>query len=185
MADPRELFPILDDGAGAGAVPHKMEEGDDPSSKNGLIGFSFKDNSGNVVLPQLDSSGRVPVTSEATGTCKDANGELAAGSTSLVDITNAEIDLSLTKLYTKIEAIVSCLHASLFQIVYVDDAEGTPVEEILAECVVGPGHYSFKMGMDCLELDTSGGTGTQKLKIKGKNFIKASSMRATLACLEN
>jgi hypothetical protein len=183
MVDPREIFSILDDG-GAGEAPKKMQEGDSPASANGLIGFSFKDSSGNVVLPQLNASGQVPVTSEAAGTCYYANGELPAGSLSEVDITNAEVTILVTKTYQKIGFIFSCLHASLVRVVYVDDADGTPTETVIGEAIVGPGQYTADAELTCFELDTTGGTGTQKLKLKGKNFYKLSSMRGSISAIE-
>ena len=183
MVDEAELFNTLDDG-GAGAAPKKMQEGDSPVSANGSIGFSFKDSSGNVVLPQLDASGRVPVTPDAPGTCYYANGELAAGSLTLADITNAVTTLVLEKSYSKIGAFASCLQASLFQIVHVDDAGGTPVETVLGEFIVGPGQYSFQAFLECFILSTFGNTGTQELKLKGQNFRKLSSLRGSVSALE-
>ena len=183
MVDEAELFNILDNG-GAGSAPKQMQEGDSPASANGLIGFSFKDSSGNVVLPQLSADGKVPVTSDATGTCYYANGELAAGSLTLADITNANATLVLEKSYSKIGAIGSCLHASLFQIVHVDDAAGTPVETVLGEFIVGPGAYSFCCELECFILSTVGNTGQQDLKLKGQNFRKLSSMRGSVSALE-
>ena len=183
MVDPRELFSILDDG-GAGAAPKKMQEGDSPASANGLIGFSFKDSAGNVVLPQLNASGQVPVSSDAPGTCFYANGELAAGSLTEADITNAEVTINLTQTYQKIGFIFSCLHASLVRVVHVDDDGGSPTETVIGEAIVGPGQYTVDAELTCFELDTTGGTGVQKLKLKGKNFYKLSSMRGSISALE-
>jgi hypothetical protein len=183
MVDEAELFNTLDDG-GAGAAPKKMQEGDSPTTANGLIGFSFKDSSGNVVLPQLTADGKLPVTSDASGTCYYANGELAAGSLTLADITNASATIALTKEYSRIGAIVSCLHASLFQIVHTDDVGVGDTETVLGEMIVGPGQYTWSEELTCFILDTTGGTGVQALKLKGKNFRKLSSMRGSIAALE-
>lgn len=184
MVDEAELFNILDDG-GAGAAPTKKAEGDAAAGANGLVGFSFKDASGNVVLPVLTADGKLPVSSDATGVCYYANGELAAGSLTLADITGATATLALEKSYSKIGAIFSCLQASLGQIVHVDDAAGTPVETVLGEFIVGPGQYTIFSELECLILSTVGNTGTQELKIKGQNFRKASSMRASVSALES
>lgn len=183
MVDEAELFNILDNG-GAGSAPKQMQEGDSPTSANGLIGFSFKDSSGNVVLPQLDASGRIPVTPDPTGVCYYGNGELAAGSLSLADITNAVATLVLEKSYSQIGAFASCLQTSLFQIVHVDDAGGTPVETVLGEFIVGPGQFSFEAELHCFILSTVGNTGIQELKLKGQNFRKLSSMRGSVSALE-
>lgn len=183
MVDEAELFNILDDG-GAGAAPKKMQEGDSPTAANGMLVFGFKDSSGNVVLPELDASGRVPVTPDAPGTCYYANGELAAGSLTLADITNATTALVLEKSYSKIGAFGSCLQASLFQIVHVDNDTVTPVETVLGEFIVGPGAYSFQAFLECFILSTVGNTGIQTLKLKGQNFRKLSSLRGSVSALE-
>jgi hypothetical protein len=183
MADIRESFPTLEDASGVGAALAKMLQGDSPAAKNGLIGFSFRDSSGNVILPQLTSDGKIPVDTEALGgTCRNAKGE-HAGSATLVDISGCVVSITGSNAANKILADVSCLRTALFQIVYVDDADGTPAETVLAEAVVGPGQYSFKMGGDCLTQDVSGGTGTQKIKLKGKNLgSTTSTMRSTVWC---
>ena len=184
MADVREVFPILDDdGNGAGGIPRKMNEGDDPTSENGLIGFSFKDNSGNVVLPTLNASGQLPVTTGAAGTCKRAHGELAAGSATLADVTGSVITITATKTLSSIGWQVSCFRPALFQLVYVDDAGGGgETETVIAEALVGPGNFSHCCELSCMIVDTSGGTGTQQLKVKARNFGGSqSSLRATIA----
>lgn len=183
MVDEAELFNTLDDG-GAGAAPTKKNEGDAAAGSNGSVGFAFKDASGNVVLPTLTADGKLPVSSDATGVCYYANGELAAGSLTLADITNAVATLVLEKSYSKIGAFASCLQASLFQIVHVDDAAGTPVETVLGEFIVGPGQYSFQAALECFILSTVGNTGTQELKLKGQNFRKLSSLRGSVSALE-
>ena len=66
MADVNEIFYILaDSSTGAGEAAISRIEGEAAAGIAGLIGFAFKDSSGNVVLPQLDSQGRLPVTEEA------------------------------------------------------------------------------------------------------------------------
>lgn len=185
MVDPAELYNTLDDGSGGGLAPRARQEGDAAAALNGLIGFSFKDSSGNVVLPQLDASGRVPVTSDASGTCLYENGELAAGSLSIADVTGAKITLTVTKTYSDIGMIICCLHASLFQIIHTDDeGGGGEVQTVIAEAIVGPGQFSFQGNMDCFILDTTGGTGTITLKIAAKNFRVLSSLRGALQALE-
>ena len=186
MADPHELFNILRETDDSGLAPDKAIDATTAvAALKGLIGFAFKDSSGNAILPQLTSEGKLPVdTEEVSGSCKLANGELAAGSATLAEVTGAKITGALSKRYKKIEATVSCRHPALFQIVYTDDVGGSPIETIVEECIVGPGQYSFKMGLYCNEIDTTGGTGTQEFMVRAKNFNKQSSLRATLTMLE-
>jgi len=180
MADKKSIFRSLLDASGEAFALAKMLIGDSPTAKEGAIGFAFRDASGNVTLPQLTADGKLAVDTEALGgACRNAKGE-HAGSTSLVDVTGAEITITGAFSANKIMADVSCFRDSLFQLVYVDDADGTPVETVIAEALVGAGQFSYKMGGDCLIQDVSGGTGTQKIKLVAKNMQVASTLRATL-----
>jgi len=182
MADLREVFPILQDSAtGEGEAPISRIEGEAAAGQEGLIGFSFKDSSGNVILPALTPQGKIPVDTEAAAAnCLDANGELAAGSVgTIVDVTGAVITLTASKTYRKIGILASCLRASLFQLVQVDDI----TETVISEVVVGPGQFTVCCELGCLQF-TAGATGTQELKVKAKNFNHASSLRATVTAEE-
>ena len=91
MADPNEVFRTIQDTSGVGdALAEAVNATTDPTGLKGSIGFSFKDSAGKVILPVLDSAGKLPVSFDS-GTEKQANGELAAGSTSLVDVTGATL----------------------------------------------------------------------------------------------
>lgn len=185
MADLREVFPILrDDSTGAGEEPVSRIEGEAAAGKEGLIGFSFKDSSGNVVLPQLNAAGKILVDVDG-GIAYKAKGELAAGSLSLAVVTGAVLTLVLNKAYRQISVTGCSLRSSLFQLIYIDDAAGTPVESVIAEFIVGPGQFSHSVNFgEGFELDTSAGTGVQKLEVKAKNFDHASSLRATVSAFQ-
>jgi hypothetical protein len=190
MADVNEVFNIIaDSSTGAGEAAISRTEGEVAAAIAGLIGFAFKDSSGNVVLPQLDAQGRLPVTEDAAaGDCFNAHGELAAGSATLAKVTGAEIALTAGKEYHGISASGSCLRTSLFQVVHIDDEGGADTETVLEEFIVGPGQFSFQTSLDCLSLDTTGGTGTIVLTLKAKNFGSTpsalSSLRGTISTLE-
>lgn len=184
MADVREVFPILaDDGTGAGEPAISRIEGEPAAAKEGLIGFSFKDSSGNVILPQLTADGKLPVDTEGVaGTCYSAAGEVAAGSSTLTDV--ATITGALAKTYSKFGVICSSKRSSLWQLQYVDDAGGTPATTVLAEFVTGPGQMTVCCEISCLIQSTASGTGTQEFKLQAKNFHIDSSLRGTLAMIE-
>jgi hypothetical protein len=190
MSAVREVFNILADStSGEGEPAISRIEGEVAAGIAGLIGFAFKDSSGNVVLPQLDSQGRLPITSDAVaGDCFNNHGELAAGSATLAKVTGAEITLTAGKEYHKISATGSCLRTSLFEIVHIDDEGVTDTETVLEEFIVGPGQFTFQTDLDCLELDTTGGTGTIVLTLRAKNFANTptalSSLRGTITALE-
>ena len=188
MADVREVFNILaDSSSGEGEPAISRIEGEAAASQAGLIGFSFKDSSGNVVLPQLTVAGQIPVSFDA-GDCKNAHGELAAGSATLAKVTGAEITLTAGKVYTNISLTATCLRTSLFEVVHSDDEGVGDTETVLEEVIVGPGQFTVCCSLDCLELDTTGGTGVIVLTLRAKNFAGTpnvlSSLRGTVACLE-
>ena len=184
MSDVREVFPTLADStSGAGEPLISRIEGEAAAAQEGSIAFSFKDSSGNVVLPTLTADGKIPVTTDAAGTCLDARGEDATGSLTFVDVVT--LTAALTKKYMKIGVTVSSTRSTHFQLVHVDDAGGTPTETILADYIVGPGQYTVCCHHNCLEVDTTGNTGTQEFKIKGKNLNIINCMRAQIDLLES
>lgn len=186
MADVRTVFPILaDSGTGAGEPAISRVEGESSSAIEGLIGFSFKDSSGNVILPQLTADGKLPVDTEGTaGVCKTGNGEDTSGSVGSY-VTVASFTGALTKVYQNFGVIVSCRRAAKFILEYVDD-DGGGGEAVtkLAEYDVGAGFYTACCEISCIEVDTTGGTATQTFRIRGQNLHTASNLRATLAAKE-
>jgi hypothetical protein len=177
MADQRESFPVLEDGTGAGAALSKMLEGDSPSTKNGSIGFSFKSSAGNVILPTLTTDGRIPVSDDAAGTLLK-NATVVAGNGT--EVTILEITLAASKTYVSIQGRVTCFAESVYRLIFSNNA----VETELDYALVGPGQFTAEIGLPKLEI-TSGGTGVQKLIIKGINsFNKVSDFRASLHAVE-
>lgn len=172
------ILPALDAAGNiAVIVDHQDQEGDAAAGKEGLVAFAFKDSTGDLVLPQLTAGGQIAV-SFTEGLCyKSPAGELAAGSATLAAVTNAEITLSTSTSYGGIGFILSSRRDSLFQIIWQDDATDT----VLAEFIVGPGQYTINGELHCLKI-TTGASGTQKLKVKAKNFEALSSLRATITC---
>lgn len=182
MADISELFKTLKDAAtGAGEAPISRIEGEAAAAQEGLIGFSFKDSSGNVILPQLDSSGRILVQTQAEGTKYFADGQSVSGSTSAFQEVAAITTLGTSADHNNVEAHGSCSRISLFQIVSVDDYGGSPVETVLASFMVGPGQFTVRYDANNLEF-TSGSTGTQALVLQGKNLFQVSDLHGDIGC---
>ena len=187
MSDVNEVFNILADGTtGAGEAAISRTEGEVAAGQAGLIGFAFKDASGDVVLPQLDSQGRILTVSDSVaGDCLYAFGELPAGSTgSFAKVTGAELSLTAEKLYTKIGVSGSATHATVIEIVHIDDEGVTDTETVLEKFIVGPGQFSYSSELGCRELDTTGGTGTIVLTARAQNLFKATCIRASVSALE-
>ena len=76
MADIRESFATLEDAStSAGKALSARVEGDAAAAQNGAIGFSFKDSTGNVILPALTAAGDLTVLA----THVSAEGDTATG----------------------------------------------------------------------------------------------------------
>lgn len=178
MADLRESFPTLENvSTQAGVALGARQEGDAASSINGSIGFSFKDSLGNVVLPQLNASGQVPVTLDIAGDNLYARGENATGSATAVTI--ATITLTASAVYQAPEMVCSSFRDALFQLIWNNNG----AESVLADALVGPGCLSFSVALEKLEF-TAGATGTQQLLVKALNQNALSALRATVAVKE-
>lgn len=184
MADLQELFRILrDEGTSAGVAPLSRVEGNAGPGKAGLIGFSFKDHNDDVILPQLDTEGRLPVTFEGAGVEYYDYDKDDAGNTSETDL--AEVTILLSKNYSNVWAYGTCNRPTNFVMYYVDDADGTPALTEIGFFIVGSGQFSFELPLKNYTLDTSGGTGTQKFKLTYENQSNASAVRGAISALES
>jgi len=176
MADLRTSFVILEDSITQAGVPlHKVLEGDTPAAKNALPSLSFKDSAGNLVYPQLDNSGALPVTLEGSKVCKSERGEVV-GSASFVDI--ATIVLTNGATYEDLDWVVSCFRDSHFQIVTVYDVGGADTETVLADMLVGAGSFTHAGKLKC-EAFTAPGSLVNVIKLKAKNMNALSDMRGS------
>ena len=178
MAFEREVFPILETTGGAGSTASQSQAGDAAAGKRGITGFGFRDSSGNLILPQLTATGKLPVdTGASAGTCKSSFGKNATGS--LTDVVVATIVLLNAKVYSQIASTVSSTRTSIFRLVHNNNG----VETELAVQIVGAGQFSHDFLQDCLQF-TSGAVGVQELKIFALNLDKISQLSATISCLE-
>jgi hypothetical protein len=180
MSEIRESFPSLEDSStGAGVAAQKSQNGDSSAGKVGMTVWAFKDSSGNIVHPQLNSLGQIPVTTESTGTHKYARGIKSGGSAALTDITGATIALTNSKVYTKISVTVSGFRDTVCQIQWIDNL----TTNIIGDINTGSGQYTFTWMQPEMQL-TAGATGTQTLKVQGLNQNTLSDIKATISCVE-
>jgi hypothetical protein len=182
MADVRTVFPILADAvSGAGEPAISRTEGEAAAGQAGLIGFSFKDSSGNVVLPQLTSAGAIVVDTEASNySCLDSEGEDAAP---VVDTESDLVTIALqdATVYEHMALLVSCSRWAIFRLYWVDDVGGANTESDLGYVQVGPGQMTVCCEMPCKQF-TSGTTSELRLAGTAKNV--SSTMRASLSVRE-
>lgn len=179
MSHVRESFPMLEDAVTKeGEALHKSQNGDASAGKVGATIWAFKDASGNLVHPQLNSEGALVVSSEGAGTPKAAssNGEVI-GSLTLTTI--CDVALTPSKQQGKIHANGSCFKEAIFYLIQQDGV----TEKIIGSFIVGPGQYSFHLDLKSTEV-VSGATGTQKLILKAKNLVKASDFLGDISLLE-
>lgn len=128
-----------------------------------------KDTNGDPALICLDSEGRVPVTSESPGICFHtpfACVDLTETGDVPDDVDVGEVTINVTKEYNCFEWSTSTNVDAIWSIVYIDDADGTPAETIIHQWITNPAHPNDCCKLACLELDTTGGTGTQKLVLR-------------------
>lgn len=181
MADPREVFPVLEDASTQAGLPiHKVAQGDALAGKNAVPVLGFKDAAGNLRYPKVDAQDRLLTNSDVGDeACLSARGELAAGSNVFATVTGGVITLQADLEYHSVGFLVSCRRSAHFQIVQVDDA----TETILADIILEGGQSTASEELRCLSF-VAGSTGTQELKVVGKNFEALSALRATLTVTE-
>jgi hypothetical protein len=181
MSEARAPFPSLEDDQQVGQVLRVAVDATTAAAGiNGQIGFSFKDASGNVILPQLDSEGKLPVTFDSAGTILRSRGTMVdLVPAAIADLTSADITLGTSKTYIDIGFTVTCRRAAYFQLVQVNDA----VTTILYDVIVDAGKYTEVVSLNVDQI-ASGSTGTQKLKIRVQTLDKTSNVYATLTCKE-
>lgn len=178
MANIAELFNILHDaGTGGGAAPELRVEGDSPG--DGLNVFTFKDSSGNLALPSLNTNGDIGVSLDEGITRKKAVGVAVGIVATDVDVASIT-GLTVSKLHRRPFISVACTRTTLWSLVQIDDATTT----ILWYTITGSGSYSFSDYIEDLEF-TTGASGTQTLKIVGNQLqSNPSNLYGTLTIRE-
>lgn len=184
MADVAELFHILRDSAtGAGEAPVSRIEGEASAAQEGLIGFSFKDSTGNVILPQLDAQGRIPVTPAAQGT-PSTDSVSSTGSVG-ADVDVITLVATTTETYSVNTMTGSASQPTLWTLVGIDDVGGADTETELARFYTGSGDFTHTLGAgDCLDW-TAGASGVQNVVLRGKQIRgPATDLHATLCIIQ-
>lgn len=179
MADNKETtFILTNPDTGAANSPKDMVEGDSPATRIGTIGFAYKDSSGNVVLPQLNADGEVPVTFDSVVVQKFFNrGEISGGSAT--EATVASVALTPGDVYAEFDWLVSCRRDSYFKLVWHDNG----VDNVLADVMTDAGLTTVPVVLERLQI-TAGGTGTQEIRIRANNLgsgLGLSALRGTVA----
>lgn len=180
MADLRTSFTVLEDATTQAGLPlHKVAQGDALAGKNAIAALIAKDPAGNLIYPVTNSLGELVVSTESsTAAALLSEDGTSVGSASDADIVTLTLQNDMT--YRELEAVVSCFRDAVFKIVHVDDA----VTNILVPGVrCGAGSLNSVLNFKTLEFVT-GSTGTQELKIIGKNLNALATMDGVLSVKE-
>jgi len=208
MAETREIFTVLSDGADEGieyvgkapgaaqstdeqapvlpAVDSSgnlqniplRQEGDDPSGVDAIPALSFKDSAGNLDFPQLTADGKIPVSLDAAGTAASNSG------VATIAALNTEQDVVALTLGNNESISVSQAMGGAFQpvvwVLYHDD--NSSLNEI-ARFVTGPGDFQHTANMDNITF-TTGGTGTQRMVLRATQLRgKLTDVHGTISLL--
>ena len=142
----------------------------------------FRNSSGDPIAPQLTADGKLPVTSEAAGTCVEDYAQNGTGNASLTDLVT--LALTLNKVHSQTEFLTSSIVETQWELVYIDDVGGTPSETVVARWITGPGQFSKAHTFKCGTVDTNGGTGTQNLVLRFKNIDQLGCVDGYIATVE-
>lgn len=183
MSDLRTAMTILEDvSSQAGRPLHAAVENNPAAGKNAHPALVCIDALGNLRYAKVNAAGELVVSTESVEkACLTAEGN-NAGSATFVDL--AVITLQNDLNYSKLGFMGSSFRDSVFEVVWVDDVGGTPVETVLATFRVGAGHLNHSEELECIAF-TAGSVGTQELRIRGKNNNALSDMDGMISIEED
>lgn len=158
---------------------HCRVEGQIAAGIAGLIGFAFKDSDGKVVLPQLTTDGKIPVSGDSAGIHSEAHNTNSTGGGGRKLVCTAP--LNFEKKYSLKFLSTSSTQEVLWEVEQTDDATDS-----IRHAYVSGGNapYTNQINAGCLEF-IAGDTGTQSVKIYGTQLKgPPSDMIGTLCLLQ-
>lgn len=175
-------FPPLQDPVSNDGQPwHRVLEGDAAAAKNAGAVLTAKDESGNLDYLNIDDQGRVKTISNLEDTIDlDGEGDNAGNNSSFQTL--FDIILQATTVYKDLEWVFACFREATYEIVAIDDRDGSPTEVILATIKVGAG--AFTHASKKTSRFTSGSTGVIVLRVRAKNLNATSQLEACLSAKE-
>lgn len=180
MAEPKVLFNVTETAVGSntGSAPTQAKQGDTPTNYQGIMALGWKDSAGNLVLPALTTSGRIPVDTEGViGTFLRASAQTAVSGSTVSFQSITAITLTNSVVYSEYSMLVGCRRGGIFQVVWGNNGVNT----ILGETILDAGMYT--MFYKSSDQFTSGATGGQSLTLQGKNYDIASDMHGALTVI--
>lgn len=173
MADLRSSTTVLEDsGTQAGLPLHKALAGETSVAKNAHGALVATDGANAFQYMKVNANRELIVSSESADLAYLFDEGGVVGSTSFQTL--AEITLAADTVYRSLDFNGSCFRDAVYEVVFIADAAGTPVETVLVTFRTGAGELSFGDSKASLEF-TSGGTGDQLLRIRAKQLQNAAS----------
>lgn len=183
MADVKELFRSLVGSAGEGvALDEAVNDTTSATGITGSAGYAYKTSAGVVTLLALTPDGKVPVDTEGGGGTCISDSAKVTGVVANTDIVT--LTLTIARNYSGLEFNASCLRDTAWEIVYIDDVGGSPTEVTIWQSISGNGQYHIDSNLKCADFNTTGGTGTQNLVLRGENLQVASDYRGYMGIIE-
>lgn len=179
MADLEEVFKTLEDSVtGAGEALTARDEGEAAAGATGGIGFSFKDSSGNVILPALTADGKIPVDTEAAaGTAIRGNASLNGVSGVATDVVT--LTLAVDEIYNCSDFMGASSRIAKWEVVWDDNGS----ETVLDTFITGPGQFSFSENPKNLSI-TAGAVGTQELILRGTALFRTTDLHGRISIID-
>ena len=174
-----ELMQITNNNNEGDSPTHAVNDTTTATAIAGMAGYAYKSNAGNVTLVQLTSDGKVPVSFDSPNTpISDSDSATPGALNTDVDV----VTLTLTASTTYQVEFAAGSHFRACEMRIEHDNNGTP--DVKHRWKVGSGDPNYSDTPACIQV-TAGASGTQELKIIGKQLIGGlQSFDATLCIRE-
>lgn len=167
---------VSKDSSGFLTYVDSRDEGEAAPDDN-LTVLPAKDASNNMQFLRVDAFGNLQVNSDA-GTPRDINGTTIGILSTFVVV--ATLTLAVSKSFDDIDVSASANHPTYWKLEQVNDMTTT----LIADGLSGPGQYTIKFVPANLR-KTSGASGTQSLKLSGKQLIgNVTDLHGTITAIE-
>lgn len=179
MADVRTSIMILEDVVSQAGVPlHRANIADSSIGKNSHGVFASTDAGDLFRYMKVNANRELHVTLESADYANlNDTGDIGGNAAFTTVLT---IPLVPGAVYNEVSVLYGCTRDAEFKLVHNDD--GTPADIMLGMLLAG-GKISGEVNMPKFEF-TAGGTGTQELKLQGKNYNAVSNLKGTVALRE-
>ena len=165
MPETKEVFRSTADATGDGIAIDSREEGQAEGDALSHAILAVKDQNGNLQYIPMNN-GAIVVTNEGVGTLQQDQTEITYSGSGFDVLLSIPSNNGVT--IKNLEVCVASQKDCRWQIVYVDDGSGSPVDTILKRFSTGAGNLTFAFQWDNFALDLTGGTGDQFIELRAE-----------------